>query len=411
MIEVENLSKKYKIGTSQPYLVFREELMKKLNITQFFKRNKTENERDIFWALKDINFTVDKGDILGVIGKNGAGKSTLLKILTRITYPTEGIIKIRGRVGSLLEVGTGFHPELTGRENVFLNGAILGMTRKEIQRKFDTIVDFSGITKFLDTPVKRYSSGMAVRLGFAVAAHLEPEILLIDEVLSVGDYEFQQKCLGKMDDVSQQTGRTILFVSHNLDAVQRICNRVLVLDEGKFSFLGSTDEGIQHYLSLISSEKKTKVDRIVRSGKGNIQISNVAIIDKHNQEVNSIKLGDKMKLRFDYNSKESNFDGIDIGITLNDELNKRVANLSSKYVSKSLKISKKKGSFYLSVPRVLLYPGVYQLNIGLQRNNIAEDKIYNLKEFIVEKSPIFGREELPPRQHQRILFDYSWEVR
>ena len=196
------------------------------------------DDADIFWALKDINFEVKKGEVLGIIGKNGAGKSTLLKILSRITEPTGGRIEIYGRIASLLEVGTGFNPELSGRENVYLNGTILGMTKKEIDLKFDEIIDFSGVEKFIDTPVKRYSSGMKVRLAFAVAAHLDPEILIIDEVLAVGDAEFQKKCLGKMHDVAENEGRTVLFVSHNMSAVQTLCSRSVVLENGCLIFLG-----------------------------------------------------------------------------------------------------------------------------------------------------------------------------
>ncbi len=204
--------------------------------------------REEFWALRDVGFTIDRGDVVGIIGRNGAGKSTLLKVLSRITEPTTGRVGIRGRVASLLEVGTGFHPELSGRENVFLNGAILGMSRAEIRRKFDEIVAFAEVERFLDTPVKHYSSGMYVRLAFAVAAHLEPEILVVDEVLSVGDMAFQRKCLGKMQSVAATEGRTVLFVSHNTSAVQNLCTRVLLLDRGQLTFDGSVAEGLQHYL-------------------------------------------------------------------------------------------------------------------------------------------------------------------
>lgn len=213
-----------------------------------------ENDRtkkgasDYAWALKDISFDIEQGDTLGIIGKNGAGKSTLLKILSRVTSPTEGVIKIRGRIASLLEVGTGFHPELTGRENIFMNGAILGMTKKEISRKFDEIVDFAGVELYIDTPVKRYSSGMYVRLAFAVAAHLEPEILIVDEVLAVGDADFQKKCLGKMGDVASH-GRTIIFVSHNMQAVQSLCKSAIYLKQGKMADIGRTDKVINNYLN------------------------------------------------------------------------------------------------------------------------------------------------------------------
>src|SRR5690606_1633316 len=214
-------------------------------LTRFDKESET-----VFWALRDINFEVKKGEVLGVIGHNGAGKSTLLKILSRITEPTSGEARLNGRVSSLLEVGTGFHPELTGRENVYMNGTILGMTKREINSKFDEIVAFSGVEKHLDTPVKFYSSGMKVRLGFAVAAHLEPEILIIDEVLAVGDYEFQRKCLGKMEDVSKNQGRTVLFVSHNLEAVKDLCPRSILIEKGKVNFEGVTDQVLNMYRNI-----------------------------------------------------------------------------------------------------------------------------------------------------------------
>jgi len=254
IIEVKNLGKKYNIGERQGYIALRDVLANifKSPFSWFGSKVKTalgKTEDNEFWALKDVNFTVEKGEVLGIIGRNGAGKSTLLKILSQITPPTTGEIKLRGRVGSLLEVGTGFHPELTGRENIFLNGAILGMRKKEIEKKFDEIVEFSGIEKFLDTPVKRYSSGMYVRLAFAVAAHLEPDILIIDEVLAVGDIEFQKKCLSKMGDVTKKEGRTVLFVSHNLAATKSLCKKTILLDGGRIIKYGPTDEVISYYLN------------------------------------------------------------------------------------------------------------------------------------------------------------------
>src|SRR5262245_8429896 len=230
-----------------------------------------------FWALKDVSFTVKRGEVLGIIGRNGAGKSTLLKILSRITEPTEGRVTIAGRVASLLEVGTGFHPELTGRENIYLNGAILGMTRREISRKFDEIVDFSGVEKFIDTPVKRYSSGMSVRLAFAVAAHIEPDILIVDEVLAVGDTEFQKKCLGKMSQVATG-GRTVLFVSHNMTAVQALCGKAILLQNGQLTSMSATAAVIDLYLSLSAGGCALASDlvRLRRRGVGNVRFRSIA---------------------------------------------------------------------------------------------------------------------------------------
>lgn len=245
ILEVKNLGKKYPIRHErQRYFSLRDTLVETLK--KPFKREK--NTKEEFWALKDINFSVKEGEVLGIIGRNGAGKTTLLKILSRITFPTEGEVVINGRVCSLLEVGTGFHPELTGRENIYLNGAILGMKRKEIDKKFDQIVEFSGVEKFLDTPVKRYSSGMQVRLAFSVAAHLEPEILLIDEVLAVGDAEFQKKCLGKMGEVVKQ-GRTILFVSHNMGMITSLCSTAILIESGKIVTQGTTTDTVLRYFS------------------------------------------------------------------------------------------------------------------------------------------------------------------
>lgn len=259
VIQVEGLGKKYRIGKAEEKA---DTVMGTLinglkqpftNLRQIRNLSKLDSdEESIFWALKNVSFEVLQGDVMGIIGPNGAGKSTLLKILSRITEPNEGTVRIKGRVAALLEVGTGFHPELTGRENIFMNGTILGMRRKEIVRKLDEIVEFSGVSKYLDTPVKFYSSGMRVRLGFSVAAHLEPEVLIIDEVLSVGDAEFQKKCLGKMEDVAHE-GRTVLFVSHNLNAVKGLCSRTMLLGGGKKIMIDESDKVINHYLKNIGS--------------------------------------------------------------------------------------------------------------------------------------------------------------
>ncbi len=248
-IRVDNLGKQYRIGAAQErYRTLRDSLVRAAKNPVGALLGKFGPSNDTIWALKDVSFEVKKGQVLGVIGRNGAGKSTLLKVLSRVTEPTEGYAEIRGRVGSLLEVGTGFHPELTGRENIFLNGAILGMKRTEIDRKFDEIVAFSEVEKFIDTPVKRYSSGMYLRLAFAVAAHLEPEILVVDEVLAVGDAEFQRKCLGKMSDVAQE-GRTVMFVSHNMSAILRLTEETILLDKGELVLRAPTPQAVDHYMS------------------------------------------------------------------------------------------------------------------------------------------------------------------
>ncbi len=255
VIEVSGVGKRYTINHDRgQYVALRDVLTGIARRPFAFLKTKAKQAagletKEEFWALRDINFTVERGEVIGVIGRNGSGKSTLLKILSQITPPTKGEIKIRGRVGSLLEVGTGFHPELTGRENIFLNGAILGMKRAEIARKFDEIVEFAGITQFLDTPVKKYSSGMYVRLAFSVAAHMEPDILIVDEVLAVGDAEFQKKCLGKMDEITKKDGRTIIFVSHNMITVEQLCKKVIILKNGQIDFIGNAKEGVSKYLT------------------------------------------------------------------------------------------------------------------------------------------------------------------
>ena len=277
IIEVNHLYKKYKIGEKQRYYSFRDTLV---DLVKLPFRKKAKLKKEEFWALKDISFSVMPGEVIGIIGRNGAGKSTLLKILSRITPPTKGEITLRGRVASLLEVGTGFHSELTGRENIYLNGAILGMKRVEINTKFDEIVEFAEIHKFLDTPVKFYSSGMYMRLAFAIAAHLDPEILLVDEVLSVGDVQFQKKCLGKMKEVSKQ-GRTVLFVSHNMQAIQGLCKNTILLENGEINDFGPTDKVVNKYLNTGSVNTTTKTWDNIKGAPGNqfVRIKSAKVSD------------------------------------------------------------------------------------------------------------------------------------
>jgi homopolymeric O-antigen transport system ATP-binding protein len=283
IISVKGLGKRYRIGGKRArYHTLRESLVNATTgLWKTLRGAGGGGKREDFWALKDVSFDVQPGEVVGIIGRNGAGKSTLLKILSEITEPTEGRAELRGRVGSLLEVGTGFHPELTGRENIYLSGAILGMKKAEIDRKFDEIVDFSGVEKFLDTPAKRYSSGMYVRLGFAVAAHLEPEILVIDEVLAVGDAEFQKKCLGKMGDVAK-SGRTVLFVSHNMVAVRRLCSCSVLLEQGRVLASGSTEEVISTYLTkgVQSPAERYWEDLRLAPGNQGIKLHGVRVLDE-----------------------------------------------------------------------------------------------------------------------------------
>ena len=368
-VVAQDLSKQYVLGgvdrefdTFRDLLAnaWREPFRRWRRLRQITDRESTENPEDnLFWALKDVSFSIDAGDVVGVIGHNGAGKSTLLKILTRITTPTLGEVRLRGRVASLLEIGTGFHPELSGRENIYLNGAILGMSRAEVDRKFDEIVAFSEVEKFLDTPVKRYSSGMYVRLAFAVAAHLEVDILLVDEVLAVGDQEFQKRCLGKLDEVSKE-GRTVFFVSHNLSMVARLCNRILVMDKGNLVFDGGTREGIRHYTQQTSE--------IARLEKKDYRGELFPIVRYDSFSVN----GERMRLGVDVNPLESI--EIEVQGVAEIDLSKFRATMSvrrdgmllfSQYDQHDL-VPLKKGGFLLkfSIPAYFLMPGDYSFSVG-----------------------------------------------
>lgn len=363
VIKVENLYKQYQLGQVSTGTISHD-------LNRWFHRIRGkedpyekitgENAREektnsnYVWALNDINFDVKQGEVLGIIGRNGAGKSTLLKILSKVTAPTKGSVKIRGRIASLLEVGTGFHPELTGRENIFLNGAILGMTKTEIQSKFDEIVAFSGVEKYIDTPVKRYSSGMYVRLAFAVAAHLEPEILIVDEVLAVGDAEFQKKCLGKMKDVSNQ-GRTVIFVSHNLVAVKSLCQRGILMERGGITFNGTADEAVEHYIKANAAQLNPVVtfdDPTQAPGNEFIKINQVAV-----NPVNPF-ITDDVQLDFsfwNYSSDSSVFLAFDL-LDLHEEV---VFGSGFKFESGENQLCK--GSCI--IPKDLLNDGVYTINL------------------------------------------------
>ncbi|HLP21191.1 MAG TPA: ABC transporter ATP-binding protein [Chitinophagales bacterium] len=311
VIKCENISKLYRLG-SVDIANFKDDLVR----TWATIRGKEDpaialaegNDRtekamsDYVWALKDISFTVNQGDVLGIVGRNGAGKSTLLKILSKVTSPTTGSIKVKGRIASLLEVGTGFHPELSGRENMYLNGHILGMTKREIDRKFDEIVDFAGVEKYLDTPVKRYSSGMYVRLAFAVAAHLEPEILIVDEVLAVGDAEFQKKCLGKMNDVSKNEGRTILFVSHNIASVRQLCTKGLLMTNGRLTYSGDIGETINRYLAATQASGLSSYYFKNQLENKDIELLSAEILDSENNRTTEFSIADEITIKLTFKS-------------------------------------------------------------------------------------------------------------
>jgi lipopolysaccharide transport system ATP-binding protein len=311
-IHVEGVGKRYRLGVhgGGGRLAERLEAAARAPVRWALRRTDTGTAHgdEPFWALRDISFEVPEGEVLGLIGPNGAGKSTMLKLLSRITRPTEGRITLRGRVATLLEVGTGFHPDLTGRENVFLSGTVLGMRRREIERQFDEIIEFSGIERFIDTPVKRYSSGMYVRLAFAVAAHLDPEILLVDEVLAVGDAEFQKKCVGKMQQVSRNEGRTIVFVSHNMASIRRICDRALLFERGHVHLDGSTDSVIAAYLERIEPTQH-EGEAVVRpdaphSGSGEAKLAKVALLDSGGRKTDRIRFGESYSVVLTFEARE-----------------------------------------------------------------------------------------------------------
>ncbi|MGB9640591.1 MAG: ABC transporter ATP-binding protein [Anaerolineales bacterium] len=316
-IRVDNVGKYYRINTQSDYYpTLRDSIVEMVKWPVRVLRYGIPTSHEIIWALRNVSFEVKTGEVLGVIGRNGAGKSTLLKILSRVTEPSEGVAEIHGRVGSLLEVGTGFHPELTGRENIFLNGAILGMKRAEIQRKFDEIVDFSGVEKFIDTPVKRYSSGMYLRLAFAVAAHMEPEILVVDEVLAVGDAEFQRKCLGKMSDVASE-GRTVLFVSHNMSAILRLTRETIVLDGGKMLMRAPSNEAVDYYLSsglAMEGERRWRKDEVPPEA-GPFRPLAMRIRNSQGQIAESVRSVEPLTVELEY-QLDSPINGLRIGIYL-----------------------------------------------------------------------------------------------
>jgi len=378
-IQVRGLGKKYEIGGPQEkYNTFRDAIVN--SVKSPFRRmaaKDSDQSTTEFWALKDVSFDVHKGEVIGIIGRNGAGKSTLLKILSRITLPSEGIVEIHGRIGSLLEVGTGFHPELTGRENIFLSGSILGMKKREIEEKFDDIVKFSEIEKFIDTPVKRYSSGMYVRLAFAVAAHLEPEILIVDEVLAVGDAEFQKKCLGKMGDISKE-GRTVLFVSHNMGAIATLCNRGILLQNGGIVCNTKIRECISSYLSITRNLNATKnlahVQRISKyTGEARIIGFSIHNVDSNDDAISAEKPC-KAELVFEVFE-----DNVTVGgeFTISDGIQKLCLFHSGHRNGLNPVLNKGIHKLICNTGALPLYSGEYYISLALSRPGIPIDYIEN----------------------------------
>lgn len=362
---------------------------------------------DYVWALRDINFKVEQGDVVGIIGRNGAGKSTLLKLLSKVTGPTTGQIRARGRIGSLLEVGTGFHPEMTGRENIFMNGAILGMTKPEIARKLDEIVDFSGCERYLDTPVKRYSSGMMVRLGFAVAAHLDPEILVVDEVLAVGDAEFQKKAIGKMKDVSQGEGRTVLFVSHNMASVKNLCRSGILLENGRVKYTGKIDQTINEYLSNQKFKSYSCLsDRFIGKTLPEAYVKDLFFIDKFGNRVLEVMSGDPFEIEIHYYNGLSQ--PLDLNLGVYDMIGDKRLHLGTKYVRNAfLDTSGKEGVVVFHFDKCPFPSGSYVFNITLwvayQRYDWVKDSVV----LNVVEGDFYGTGQIPSSSENKILLDYS----
>jgi len=418
-IKLENISKQYRLG-----VVGTGTLSHDLNRWWARMRGKDDPSLKIgqenslakaggeyVWALKDIDLEVKKGEILGIIGKNGAGKSTLLKLLSQVTGPTTGQIKVNGRIASLLEVGTGFHPELTGRENIFLNGAILGMTKTEIKSKLDEIIEFAGVAKYVDTPVKRYSSGMYVRLAFAVAAHLEPDILVVDEVLAVGDAEFQKKAIGKMQDVSRGGGRTVLFVSHNMASVQNLCSNAVVMENGKIIHRDITDNAIEFYLSNIKERNINKElsQRVDRQGSGVIRIESIYIKNKILNLVDRVRSGDDIEFIFEFRCVNK-INNVKIAFGITDKYNRMLMRFSSDDLNLSFNNIQSTGFFSCKISQFPLAKGRYSIGFMVSSNNEISDYISGADAFgfTVEEGDFFksGKNS----NHAPVLVKHNWKL-
>src|SRR5262245_23405704 len=416
-IRFENLSKRYHIGPNQAggYRTLRESIMDTVKAPWHRLRRWAAGRAaekptpTAHWALRDISFEVEPGEVLGIIGRNGAGKSTLLKVLSRITEPTRGRAELRGRVASLLEVGTGFHQELTGRENIYLNGAILGMTRREIDRKFDAIVAFAEVEKFLDTPAKRYSSGMYIRLAFAVAAHLDAEILFVDEVLAVGDAAFQKKCLDRLRAMSQ-AGETVLFVSHNMGTVASLCQKALVLEQGQVIGQGEAREQVRLYLNTLSQRCGTDVaSRQDRGGNGQLRITDLSYHDGHGRPVERAMGGEPLTIRLGYRCRET-VSTVDVTVWLCNEHGTNVAMLCNRFTGDVLSQLGEEGSLDCHIPELALAPGSYLLNLQVVSGYENLDAVAGAARLDVEPGPFFATGRTPGGEHGTVLVRHHWST-
>lgn len=418
-IEIENVGKQYRlgvVGTGTLSDDFKRWIYKIRGKEDPFLLLGEENDRttqgasDYVWALKNVNFSVKQGEVLGIIGRNGAGKSTLLKLLSRVTGPSVGEIRVKGRMASLLEVGTGFHPELTGRENIYLNGAILGMSKKEISEKIDEIIDFSGIRKYIDTPVKRYSSGMKVRLAFAVAAHLDPEILIVDEVLAVGDVEFQKKAVGKLKDVSGDSGRTVLFVSHNMTAIEKLCTRLILVDKGSVIYDGEVKEGILKYLQLNSNEGlenlETNIDE--REGSGELRFTDIKLSNNQDLKGDCFGSGECMKIELNYNIESIEIDNVRLVVDFIGSKTSQLFRLISEDTIGLLQLTKK-GKIKIEIPKLPLKPGEYSISILAKRDGELLDEVGFAKKFIIEGGNFFNSGKMD-KYNADMLVMHNWKI-
>ncbi len=418
-IRVVDLSKQYRIGGKQErYRTLRETLAdaavapfrRVRSILRGHGAGLADSDRTI-WALKEVSFEVKPGEVVGIIGRNGAGKSTLLKILSRITDPTEGYAEVHGRVGSLLEVGTGFHPELTGRENIYLNGAILGMKRAEIERKFDEIVAFAEVEKFIDTPVKHYSSGMYLRLAFAVAAHLEPEILLVDEVLAVGDATFQRRCLGKMTHIARQ-GRTVLFVSHNLAAISNLCPSTLLLSAGRLTCHAETSTAIAEYLKTLTQATRPGLRfRADRSGTGQARLTGINILSDNGDCAGTIQCGAPATFELEYDSVSSELRNLDFEIKICDSSEVLLLTFSTYLLAKPFACLPPKGRVCCYVPAFPLAPGSYSVLAAIIQQGTIVDVVHHATELTILLGDFYQSGKVPKRHvHGPFLVPHSWRA-
>ncbi len=410
-IRVDGLSKRYRIGQNLPQPKYLGERIKNALTSPFqwlLEQSREPREDEVFWALKGISFEIARGEVVGFIGHNGAGKSTLLKILSRITEPTAGYAEINGRLAALLEVGTGMHPELTGRENIYMNGTILGMKKREIDAKFDEIVDFSGVSKFLDTPVKHYSSGMRVRLGFAIAAYLEPEILVVDEVLAVGDAAFQEKCLDKMQDVASG-GRTVLFVSHNMAAVENLCTKAFLLNKGSLLYEGAPSLVINRYLENLQKIRNSPINtRTDRKGNGLGRFVRISFLNENGHELEQIACGQKLIIAIQYESTDDKpLRALDVHVTFFTSRGQFMFNCSSAgsgYVFKELP---SRCLLYCQIDKLPLTPGIYSYNLYSSLQGQEADWVQHAGSLAVIEGDFFGSGKIVSHK-DGFLVDQNW---